>query len=142
MSNPEADRLSEADLRFEQRAQTLLLESVDRLPAQVRSRLNRARHEALAARPSRSRSLVRQWVPAGAAALAVAVLAVMVIGMPHQAESPAATNPLVAASPEDLEMLADSDAVQLGRDEDIDYDFYEWAVGEAAKGASAPTEGP
>ena len=43
-------------------------------------------------------------------------------------------------APEDLEMLADSDAVQLGREEDVDYDFYEWAASEA-KGGSAPAVG-
>jgi len=37
-------------------------------------------------------------------------------------------------------MLADSDAVQLGRDGDVDYDFYEWAANEA-KGGSAPSVG-
>jgi hypothetical protein len=131
--------LSEAELRFEQRARALLLESVDGLSAQTRSRLNRARQAALAPRPAWSGSLVRHWVPAGAGALAVAVLAIMIIGVPHRGENPA-VSPLAAASPEDLEMLADSDAVQLGREEDVDYDFYEWAVGEAT-GASAPSEG-
>ena len=135
------EHLGEADARFEQRARALLLESVERLPAHSRSRLNRARQAALAAavqRPFWSHSLVRRWVPAGAGALAVAVLAVLIIGVPHR-DGPAG-NPLASASPEDIEMLADSDAVQLGREEDVDYDFYEWAVGEA-KGASAPSEG-
>jgi hypothetical protein len=62
----------------------------------------------------------------------------MFIVVPQQ-ESPTA-NPLASAAPEDLEMLADSDAVQLGRDDDVDYDFSEWAVGEAI-GANAPSVG-
>jgi hypothetical protein len=123
---------------FERRARQLLSESVEALPAETRSRLTRARYAALSSRPSWPRSLARHWVPAGAGALAAAVLAVMFIVVPH-GESPTA-NPLASAAPEDLEMLADSDAVQLGRDDDVDYDFYEWAVGEA-KGANAPSLG-
>jgi hypothetical protein len=123
---------------FERRARQLLSESVEGLPAETRSRLTRARYAALSARRSWPRSLARHWLPAGAGALAAAVLAVMFIVVPQQ-ESPTA-NPLASAAPEDLEMLADSDAVQLGRDDDVDYDFYEWAVGEA-KGANAPSLG-
>ncbi|HEY3809461.1 MAG TPA: hypothetical protein VGL50_05935 [Steroidobacteraceae bacterium] len=117
------------DDRFERHVQELLVKSVESLPAQTRSRLTRARYAALASRPTLSERLTRRWVPASAGALAAAVLAVMFLGMPH-GESPAPL-PLANATPEDLEMLADSDAVQLGRDDDVDYDFYEWAVGEA-----------
>src|ERR1039458_3737742 len=89
-------------------------------------------------RPSWQRSLARRWAPAGAGALAAAVFAVLFIVVPRS-ESPA-VNPLASAAPEDLEMLADSDGVQLGREQDVDYDFYEWAVSEA-KGAGAPSVG-
>jgi hypothetical protein len=123
---------------FEQRARRLLRDSVDRLPAETRSRLTRARYAALSSRPSWQHSLARRWAPAGAGALAVAVFAVVFTVMPR-GESPA-LNPLSSAAPEDLEMLADSDAVQLGGDQDVDYDFYEWAVSEA-KGAGAPSVG-
>jgi Protein of unknown function (DUF3619) len=123
---------------FERRARELLKESVERLPAQTRSRLTRARHAALDSRPSRQRSLARRWAPAGAGALAAAVFAVVFTVMPRS-ESPA-VNPLASAAPEDLEMLADSDGVQLSREQDVDYDFYEWAVSEA-KGAGAPSVG-
>jgi hypothetical protein len=37
-------------------------------------------------------------------------------------------------------MLADSDGVQLGGDQDLDNDFYEWAAGEA-NGGGAPSVG-
>jgi hypothetical protein len=123
---------------FEQRARQLLRDSVEGLPAQTRSRLTRARHAALAARPSWYSGLVRGWVPAGAGALAAATLAVLFLVGPR-GENPAA-NVLASAGPEDLEMLADSDAVQLGRHEDVDYEFYEWAASEA-KGGSAPSVG-
>jgi hypothetical protein len=122
---------------FEQRARRLLNDSVERLPAETRSRLTQARYAALSSRPSWQRSLARRWAPAGAGALAAAVFA-LVFTVPH-GESPA-LNPLSSAAPEDLEMLADSDAVQIGGDQDVDYDFYEWAVSEA-KGAGAPSVG-
>jgi len=130
--------LDEAAVRFEQCARRLLLDSVEALPAQTRSRLTRARYAALSSRPSWASSLTRHWMPAGAGALAAAVLAVAFLVGPH-GENPAASV-LANATPEDIEMLADTDAVQLGREDDVDYDFYEWAVDEA-KGASAPSMG-
>ena len=72
-----------------------------------------------------------EWV----GALVAAVFAVLFTVMPRS-ESPA-LNPLVSATPEDLEMLADSDGVQLSREQDVDYDFYEWAVSEAKGGAAS-----
>jgi len=132
------DGLDEGAAAFEQRARQLLRESVEGLPAHTRSRLTRARHAALAARPSWYWGALRRWVPAGAGALAAASLAVLFLLGPR-GENPAA-NVLASAGPEDLEMLVDSDAVQLGRDEDVDYDFYEWAASEA-KGGSAPSVG-
>ena len=126
---------------FEQRARLLLNESVERLPAETRSRLTRARHAALEGRRSWKYSLVRRWAPAGAGAFAVAILALMFTFMP-QSEGPAisAASPFSTAAPEDLEMLADSDGVQLSGDQDLDNDFYEWAASEA-KGAGAPSVG-
>jgi hypothetical protein len=132
MNNPTDDQA------FERRARQLLLDSAEALPAVTRSRLTRARYAALSSRPSWSRRLSRHWMPAGAGALAAAVVAVMFVVMPH-GENPA-VNPLVGATPEDFEMLADSEAVQLGPDDEVDYDFYEWAASEAT-GASAPSIG-
>lgn len=120
---------------FEEHARQLLHDSVERLPASMRSRLTQARYAALNSRPSWQRSLARRWAPAGAGALVAAVFAVLFTVMPRS-ESPA-LNPLVSAMPEDLEMLADSDGVQLSREQDVDYDFYEWAVSEAKGGAAS-----
>jgi hypothetical protein len=133
-----SDALDEGTAAFEQRARQLLRDSVEGLPAHMRSRLTRARHAALAARPSWYSGPLRRWVPAGAGALAAATLAVLFLVGPR-GENPA-VNVLASAGPEDLEMLVDSDAVQLGRDADVDYDFYEWAASEA-KGGSAPSIG-
>jgi hypothetical protein len=132
------DGLDAGAAAFEQRARQLLRDSVESLPARTRSRLTRARHAALAARPSWYSGPLRRWVPAGAGALAAATLAVLFLVGPRT-ENPAA-NVLASAGPEDLEILADSDAVQLGREDDVDYDFYEWAASEA-KGGSAPSIG-
>jgi hypothetical protein len=132
-----SDALDAGAAAFEQRARQLLRDSVEALPAHTRSRLTRARHAALAARPSWYLGSLRLWVPAGGA-LAAATLAVLFLVGPR-GESPA-VNVLASAGPEDLEMLADSDAVQLGREDDVDYDFYEWAASEA-KGGSAPAVG-
>jgi hypothetical protein len=133
-----SDVLDEGTAAFEQRARQLLRDSVEGMPAHMRSRLTRARHAALSARPSWYSGPLRRWVPAGAGALAAATLAVLFLVGPR-GENPA-VNVLASAGPEDLEMLVDSDAVQLGRDADVDYDFYEWAASEA-KGGSAPSIG-
>jgi len=130
------DQPDEHAAAFERRVRRLLLDSVEGLPASTRSRLTRARYAALSSQPSWPRQLSRRWLPAGAGALAAAAVAVMFVVIPH-GESP---NPLANAAPEDIELLADSDAVQLGRDEDVDYEFYEWAVGEATD-TSAPSVG-
>jgi hypothetical protein len=116
--------------QFEQRTRALLLESAERLPGSVRSRLTQARYAALAARTSKgSTSGVRRWMPAGA--VAGVVLALFIVFVPH------GTRP---ASPawEDVEMLSDSDAVPLNGDQDVDYDFYEWAANEASGAPTSP----
>ena len=131
---------SESDSgEFEQRTRALLLDSVDALPGAVRSRLTQARHAALAARPSRLSYLrVGHWIPAGAAVAALA-LVIVFVGPLHSGPS---VNPLSNVALEDLGLLTDSDdAVTLNADQDVDYDFYEWAAGEAATGAAASSVG-
>lgn len=125
---------------FERRARLLLMESVERLPAGIRSRLTQARYRALDSRRSWSRTILRRWAPAGAAVAAVAFALLIGVG-PHMGKSALnPSGPFANAAPEDLEMLADSDGVQLNADQDVDYDFYEWAVSEANNaGASVGT---
>jgi hypothetical protein len=49
---------------------------------------------------------------------------------------------LAGGSIDDLDLLAESDAVPLNEDQDVDYDFYEWAANEAdAKTEAAPSVG-
>jgi len=120
---------------FERRTRTALLASAERLPGSVRSRLTQARYAALAAHAAqRSPSLVRRWVPAGA--LASVVVALFVALAPHGTTTPARvalTNP----SMEDIDMLTDSDGMSLNGDQDVDFDFYEWAADEASNGPAS-----
>jgi len=136
MSTPEDD----AGSAFERRTRALLEESAASLDGRLRSRLTQARHAALG---SRRRNVARrawwQWAPAGA--VAVALLSVLLYVRLGGGVLPS-MGPLVASSPaasspaDDLEMLADADAMQLAEDAG-DYEFYEWAAAAADQPAGA-----
>lgn len=124
---------------FERRLHTLLEESVQRVGGHARSRLNQARHAALAeaARPNRWQLLLRAvawlrlrplWMPATATgALAVAVLVAFVL-WPHAPQGYPATEASPAAV-EDLDLLADREGMDLMQGGDGQ--FYEWAMAQA-----------
>lgn len=122
---------------FEQRSRELLLASADAVDGRTRSRLNQARHAALAelargaeARPFR---VPGRWLPAGALA-AAAVLAVAVwVAQPGAGPGVPLADAAVA---DDAEMLASTEGPELYAD---DADFYEWAGSDGA--ASAGGEG-
>jgi hypothetical protein len=128
---------------FEHQLRTLLQESVQRVGGRVRSRLNRARHAALAeaARPGRWRlplgaaawlRLRPLWVSASGA-LGAAVLVAFVL-WPHAPRG----NPAAEASPasvEDLDLLADREGMDLMQGGDGQ--FYEWAMTQADQGQPA-----
>jgi hypothetical protein len=121
---PEA-RTEEMTGEFEQHARVLLEDSVLRIDGRVRSRLNQARHAAVA-EISRRPSFWRRFslMPA-ASAVAAAVLVAFVL-WPHSRQGD-----LISESgherAEDLDLLADGDALDLVSDEDGGA-FYEWAV--------------
>ena len=126
---------------FEQRMRVVLEESVAHTDARVRSRLNRARHAALeaAAAPPRksiwSKGLWRShgFMPATGAVGAALVLAIVLWGRsPHHALPTEGSQ----TSFEDLDLIADDEALNLM--EEGDRSFYEWAVSQddAADGAS------
>ncbi len=122
-----------AESEFERRTRALLQDSADALPAAVRSRLTQARFAALEGRrsPAAAAALTRRWMGAGAATAAVLVALLL---LAPRTEGPGVPAP-AGGSLEDLELLAESDAVPLNddqsTDQDVDYDFYEWAANEA-----------
>ena len=59
-----------------------------------------------------------------------AALALLVLYVPHGRGL--IENPVANVGLEDIELLTDNDAVPLNGDQDVDYDFYEWAATEAA----------
>jgi anti-sigma-K factor RskA len=126
---------------FEERASALLGESVTRVNARVRSRLNQARHAALEEMTANAGR--RAWwrapvfMPA-TGAVAAAVLVLLIVTS-HQRGGGAL--PVLEASGQpvdDIEMLADSDGLDLL--ENWDGGFYEWAASES-EGGSDGTSG-
>jgi hypothetical protein len=130
------DDTQERGSEFERRTHALLTQSAEALPGAVRSRLTQARHAALAARSVRAPSFTRRWMSLGAAV--AAVLALLIVYVPYS-RGPL-DNPVPGAGLEDIELLTDTDAMPLNGDQDVDYDFYEWAAAEAA-GAAGPAVG-
>lgn len=115
--------------QFEQRVRSLLIDSSDALDGRTRSQLTQARYAALAARAAGTSKYAgwRGWAPAGAVAMAVLVT-VLCIGHGGVNSPPAA--PTGSSALDDLDLLADSDALALSADADqeLDSDFYEWAA--------------
>ena len=119
--NPEQEPLTP----FERNARAVLQESVQRIDARTRSRLNQARQAALAAaaaKPAWWRSFT--LMPAAGAVAAALLVAVMLW---HR--EPATELPLLDAqrsAVEDMDLLADSEGLDLVQDGDNS--FYEWAA--------------
>jgi len=119
--------VEETETAFERHARGVLEESVLRIDARTRSRLNQARQAALEAararRPAWWRGLT--LMPAAGAVAAALLVTVML----WQRERPADL-PLVeqhtTLSAEDMDLLADSDGLDLM--EGWDGPFYEWAA--------------
>jgi len=119
---------------FARHARALLEGSIEYLSARTRSRLTRARHAALERRGPLARlggagyAAWRNWLPAGAVAGAVLAVLLLAGRMP----APGLQQASVAGG-EDLELLADRDALALAQDQavqdgELDYEFYDWAV--------------
>ena len=113
---------------FERNARGVLEESVSRLDARTRSRLNQARQLAVEAAAARHRPWWRSLalMPAAGAATAALLLAVMLW---HR--EPAALEPpgleVRTTSVEDLDLLADAEGLDLVEGWDGP-GFYEWAA--------------
>jgi hypothetical protein len=122
--------------QFEQSAQSLLGESLTRTSGHARSRLNQARHAALAeietARPRSFWRLPAVLGPAGGvAALAVVAVLLMYRGGEHGLAASAGGQ----AGYEDIELLSDNDGLDLL--ENYDGSFYEWAASQGEEGDGA-----
>jgi hypothetical protein len=127
-------RVEEPVTDFERNARTVLEESVLRIDARTRSRLNQARHAALEAASAPRRSWWHSFTLMPAAGAAAAALLVAVT-LWHR--EPASELPVLAAqsaSVEDMDLLTDSEALDLM--EGGDGSFYEWAAAQAENGAS------
>ncbi len=121
---------------FEQRLHSLLEEGVRRVGGHARSRLNQARHAAVAAAarrhwrlPLRAAAWLRShvlWLPAGGA-VAAAVLVAFLLWPGARPGYPAVL--ANAASVEDLDLIADRDGLDIMQSGDAQ--FYEWAMAQA-----------
>jgi len=127
------------DAEFERRTRALLQDSADALPARTRSRLTQARYAALephARSPAAAaRAGWQRWLPAGAISAAV-LAALLMQGGYGPFPRPMQPGVAAAVAADDLELLADRDALALAQDQsapgaDVDYEFYAWAVSAA-----------
>jgi len=109
---------------FERNARAVLEQSLARIDARTRSRLNQARHAALEAAGTRRRAWWRSLTLLPTAGAAAAVLLVAVLLWHRQPGGEPAV--LEAQHVEDMELLADSEALELL--DGWDGPFYEWAT--------------
>ena len=121
---------------LERNARLVLEESVRRIDARTRSRLNQARHAALAAAGGRRRAWWSSFTLMPAAGAVAAALLVAVV-LWHR--EPAGTQPLALdgqhPAVEDMELLTDNDSIDLM--EGWDGSFYEWAASQSDAGAES-----
>jgi hypothetical protein len=123
---------------LERRTRAVLEESIKRIDARARSRLNQARHAALESAPRRPLAFRGfRLIPVTGGAVAAAVLAVAFVLFaqhPHPGTSPGEG---AQPSLEMLDLVADEDNMSLM--EDYDHSFYEWAAaqGEATGGGTS-----
>ena len=141
------EELDPAAAEFARRTRALLEASAESLPAPTRSRLTRARFAALeqhvgpqGARAGAASARWQRWLPAGAVAGAVLTVLLMQGGPP--APELRQTSVATGTGGDDLELLADRDALALAQDQsapdaDDDYAFYAWAVGAAQDDSNA-----
>jgi hypothetical protein len=119
--------VEETETAFERQARGVLEESVLRIDARTRSRLNQARQAALAAartrRPAWWRGLT--LMPA-AGVVAAALLVTVTLWHRERPAEPPLYGQHTTLSAEDMDLLADSDGLDLM--EGWDGPFYEWAA--------------
>jgi hypothetical protein len=112
---------------------------VRRIDGRTRSRLNQARHAALEAAAAPRRAFWRSFVvmPAAGAAAAAVLVAIVLWPREPRPELPLLEAPHTVADHagvEDIDLLADGEAMGLMEGEDGS--FYEWAVAQTDGGES------
>lgn len=131
-----------ANKDFEQQVRLTLEESVTRLDGATRSRLTQARYRALEQLDASGAPAGSWWrlsgrrsvlAPVGAMAAVVALTTVLWVGRPDTSLPGAGT--VAAGAPEDMELLADGDALAAMSEEDPE--FYEWALAQDSAGNAA-----
>ena len=120
---------------FERSARAALEESVARIDARTRSRLNQARQRAVEAVSGGYRPWWRSFalMPAGAMAAALLVAVMLWHREPVVGETPILEGHVTAV--EDVDLLADADGLDLI--EGWDGPFYEWAADQNESGAQS-----
>lgn len=104
---------------FEERSREVFNDSVERLDARTRSRLNQARQRAL--EEVKKGAARRYWLAAPAGGLAAAALiALVLIRTGGEAVAPGAEESAMAL--DDFDIVADSDSFELIQD----VEFYSW----------------
>lgn len=131
-------RADESLTQFERNARVVLEEGVRRIDARTRSRLNQARHAALARTGTRRRAW---WGSLTLMPAAGAVAAALLVAVVLWHREPQATQPLALdgqhPAVEDMELLTDNDSIDLI--EGWDGSFYEWAAAQSDAGAESDT---
>jgi hypothetical protein len=123
---------------FERQTRMVLEESVLRIDGRVRSRLNQARHAAVEAADARRRPVfLRFFTLAPTAGAAVAALLVAMV-LWHREPQIEGQLPRVEESHqgEDLDLLADGEALDLIQNGDGSGAFYEWAADQSEGGGN------
>jgi hypothetical protein len=122
---------------FEMRTRALLEDSVQRVDGRIRSRLNQARHAAIEEATRRRTSFWRRFtlMPAAGAVAATVLVAFVLWPHSHPGDLEGSGRPGV----DDLDLIADSDALDLVSDETDTGQFYEWAVDQADSNEASST---
>ena len=128
-------RADDSVTEFERNARAMLEESVRRIDARTRSRLNQARHAALGAAAKRRGFWASFTLMPAAGAVAAALLVAVVLWHREPASTPALALAAPHATVEDMDLLTDNDSIDLM--EEWDGSFYEWAASQSDAGAQS-----
>ena len=130
--------MNDTHSEFEKRTRELLVDSVQRVDGRIQSRLNQARHAAIEEAAKRPSVWRRFSLMPAAGAVAAAVLVAFVL-WPHSHRGDSGMEGSGRAGVEDLDLLADSDALDLVSDETDTGQFYEWAVDQSDSNEASST---